>query len=508
MFRTTALFATGCLLAAGVAGADDRVPVPPPEAVEQASKLVRMLFKNEFARTTPKARVALAEKLFKQAEETPDDPAARLVLLRDAADLAAAGGDVDLALRASDALRARFSGLKPEQTEGLIRALIPRAATAEAGAVLTDHAMKLVDEAVASDDLDAAERLVKQADLAARKSKSRRAFDEVSARAREIDEFKKDAPKVKEALAALKQNPADAGASTTAGKYHAFQKGDWTKGLPLLAACDDAKLREVAKKEIADPDDPAEMLAVADAWFELGGAATGAAKRAMLARALTFYGKAAPDLTGLSRTRAEKRIEEIEKQVEGKGLHDELFAAVRAAVRSRETEDLTPQGGFATQKAYREAAPSGGVLVGFHYTTRLFNNDHLVMDFLQPIYLTPTGEKLGKPYGKVPAKYQTVKARTGYAVGGLKIRGGGLLEGMGVTFLRIKGKSLSPAEKYESPWLGRVLDARAIQFMPLMGGDGRAAVGILGTLDDGGFGDRDIGIRTIGLVLAGPKPKK
>src|SRR4051812_7166018 len=104
MYRTTALFVLACLLAASAAAAD-RVALPPAADVEKASKLIHDLFKADFAKTAPKAKLALAEKLFKQGEETSDDPAAQFVLYREAAELAAAGGDGDLALKAVQSIR-------------------------------------------------------------------------------------------------------------------------------------------------------------------------------------------------------------------------------------------------------------------------------------------------------------------------------------------------------------------------------------------------------------------
>ena len=82
----------------------------------------------------------------------------------------------------------------------------------------------MVDEAVIADDLEAAGRLVKMAESTSLKSKNVRIANLVSTRNKEIDAFKKDAEKVKAALATLEKTPNDAEASTTAGKYYCFQR--------------------------------------------------------------------------------------------------------------------------------------------------------------------------------------------------------------------------------------------------------------------------------------------
>ena len=92
--------------------------------------------------------------------------------------------------------------------------------------------------------------------------------------------------------------------------------------------------------------------------------------------------------------------------------------------------------------------------------------------------LQALGEKLGTGYGKAPAKPLVVKAKPGYAVGAMRIHGGGLLEGYGLVFMRIRGRALDPADKYDSPWLGR--EVRAVD-QPQVG-DGRVVIGIHGKL--------------------------
>ena len=76
-----------------------RLPVPDTVHQEAALKLVKGLFKEEFAQRKAEDRKALSLKLLQQAEETKDDPAGKYVLFAQARDLAAEIGDLELALR-------------------------------------------------------------------------------------------------------------------------------------------------------------------------------------------------------------------------------------------------------------------------------------------------------------------------------------------------------------------------------------------------------------------------
>src|SRR3989442_1034688 len=88
-------------LVGSVAGADkEREAVPSADAQAKAEKLIKDLFKADYARFRPADRLALSTKLLQQAVETKDDPAARYVLLQEASRLAARAGALQQALKA------------------------------------------------------------------------------------------------------------------------------------------------------------------------------------------------------------------------------------------------------------------------------------------------------------------------------------------------------------------------------------------------------------------------
>src|SRR5437773_12297824 len=64
------------------------IHVPDEPSQVKAERMVREVFARDYAEHMPPQRVALAQKMIQQANETADDPAARFVLLREARDLA------------------------------------------------------------------------------------------------------------------------------------------------------------------------------------------------------------------------------------------------------------------------------------------------------------------------------------------------------------------------------------------------------------------------------------
>lgn len=87
-----------------------------------------------------------------------------------------------------------------------------------------------------------------------------------------------------------------------------LMKGDWEKGLPMLAMGGDAKLKAPTAKDLAEPKEAAAQVEVGDAWWDLAEAEKGPAKSNLQKRALHWYRLALPNLAGLNKTRVEKRV--------------------------------------------------------------------------------------------------------------------------------------------------------------------------------------------------------
>ncbi len=68
----------------------------------------------------------------------------------------------------------------------------------------------------------------------------------------------------------MKENAKDPGANLTAGKYTCFSKGDWKKGLSMLAVGGDPLLRALAERDLKGPATPEEKASLGDAWREAG----------------------------------------------------------------------------------------------------------------------------------------------------------------------------------------------------------------------------------------------
>ncbi len=186
-----------------------------------------------------------------------------------------------------------------------------------------------------------------------------------------------------------------------------------------------------------------------------------------------------------------------------------LFAVARDAVAKGQFEE-TKMLGFKVDTAFRDAPAEGAILVGFQIGLGNWMDDDIICS-LRPLYLTERGDVFGKEFGptantsrtttRKPPKNKvlkrvTLKAEPGYAVAAVTLRSGLNMDGLSLTYLRIKGSGLDPEKSYTSEWIGR----RKGGSVATIGGDGAPIVGIFGTVEDNQ-------IRSLGLLyLNQPSP--
>ncbi len=131
-----------------------------------------------------------------------------------------------------------------------------------------------------------------------------------------------------------------------------------------------------------------------------------------------------------------------------------------------------PQGGGGNNPRFRDAVPGNGLLIGVFACAP--NND--LVHFIQPIYLTAQGERVGAPYGKADDYVVCLKAKKGYAVGAIDTHFGAAFDSVKLTFMKVKADGLDPNDFYQSIQIGGDGGGPG-----RLGGDGTFVVGLHGT---------------------------
>jgi hypothetical protein len=185
-----------------------------------------------------------------------------------------------------------------------------------------------------------------------------------------------------------------------------------------------------------------------------------------------------------------------------------IFAAARAAIADGRLTRSEVLGFDLSKRRYNELPSEGGILIGFDAGVGKFIGIDTVYA-LRPIYQTAHGDTSGGDLGlfadrhsgkkgiksKVVRRVQ-VRAREGYAVGGITIRSGLNINGFCVQFMRIHGRELDPLDSYTSKWVGD----RTGGHEKSLSGNGDPVLGVFG-------GQDEVHVQSLGLLFMKRPPK-
>ncbi len=181
----------------------------------------------------------------------------------------------------------------------------------------------------------------------------------------------------------------------------------------------------------------------------------------------------------------------------------DLYATIDAAVQAnRLVQTRATDSGKDT---FGETLKKPGVLIGFELGLGRFNKLEVIYA-LRPIYLNADGEWLGTAHGLFQpvmkdgktirsdvTRTVQVKAKPGYAVGGLTARAGMFLNGLALRFQRLDGAQLDPQDSYASEWIGDRTGGQQVT----LDSKGMVVVGIHGR-------ENDRACQSLGLIYLDP----
>jgi hypothetical protein len=272
---------------------------------------------------------------------------------------------------------------------------------------------------------------------------------------------------VKAAQALLDEKPLDPEANLAVGRYRVLVKGDWDRGVPMLALASDAKLKELAVMEL-DPSPTAEnQVKLAKAWEDYAASLEASAKDRAEGRALFWYARVLPQLAGLQKLEVEKVLQDAAGKV---------YLRIQSALRAKKFS-FSKAAGSNRGIGFIDVLDEGGLLVGLEIGTIDVNGQKFIRS-VKPLYRAARGDVAGPAHGIGAGQTTTVTAKEGFAVGGIAVKAGAHVEAISITFMQTEGMGLNSRNSYNSQWVGG--DSGAQEFR--LGGSGAAVVGIAGRI--------------------------
>ncbi len=168
---------------------------------------------------------------------------------------------------------------------------------------------------------------------------------------REIEEFRL----VRQHFEALKLPSPKPIHQHTAGYYLCFKRGDFERGLPLLAKGDFAAFAELAARDLKNPADPLQQLELAQAWLKLARSEIRkAAEQDSALRRAQHWLSASQRGSGMT-TAERERMAKLEAE-----LGAALAGVTAATVRAKRPESDEPMAVISRMKGGRLDARIGG----------------------------------------------------------------------------------------------------------------------------------------------------
>lgn len=132
--------------------------------------------------------------------------------------------------------------------------------------------------------------------------------------------------------------------------------------------------------------------------------------------------------------------------------------------------------GSVQDPVFKTMGPAGALLIGIEVRIGRFGGTEITRA-MRPIYRVDGKEIIGTQYGNDLSGSNTLKAKEGYAVGGVTGKCGFWCNGFSFTYMKVKPDgTLDPEDSYESEWIGSDGDSDKFKIIS----EGEPVIGIVG----------------------------
>jgi formylglycine-generating enzyme required for sulfatase activity len=311
-----AILAVGMLLFSGQNGsAQERSPVPDAAAQQAAKKTAGEIYGGRFALAkTADEQTALAAEMIAAGLKIQPGSADQFVLLDIARGIAAGAGDAATSLSAVKELTQRFDVPALTLEADTLLTVARQARISTQRRALAEASVNVIGKLAEADEYDRAIRLCEAAREAAQQSREHRLGNELSTQLPELRRAQQELRRYRDALAVMEDAPTEPAPNLAAGRYLCLIKGDWERGVPMLALGSDEPLKAVAVMELQGAETAEQQAAIGDAWWDVAETREGQESELLRLRAGSYYRRAAPQLAAsLAGLRIKQRLEEIAK---------------------------------------------------------------------------------------------------------------------------------------------------------------------------------------------------
>ena len=293
-----------------------QLPKPDTESVNQAVKDIREAYAQDYKDADQKTqkKINLATKLNAVAEEETD-AAVQFALLKEAISLQAAAQDAEALIDTTDTMSQRFKidGLKIKVH--FLKKIAGDTKKKSSDGRTVDAMRTVVNQAIANDEYDKALELLIAVTTMGDRTKDRklvREYEKLVEKTRgESNQFRS----VHNAQEMLEEKPLDAEANQTVGEWFCLKKGRWEEGVTYLALGNHSEMKELSRLDLKVKKTPDDEMRLGDLCWDLAQQMPDD-RDALKNRAVLWYEKAQPALSGVTEKKIASRIESWQSETE------------------------------------------------------------------------------------------------------------------------------------------------------------------------------------------------
>ncbi|WP_167546608.1 DUF1559 family PulG-like putative transporter [Stieleria maiorica] len=298
-----------------------REPVPVAIEIATAQEKLRMLFRDRIAEAKSKGdKSKLAAEFLATGIEMDADAAGAYVLQEAALRTACEIGDDKILIEAIDQRVARFDVDSYRENLNWIRDFGQSTASRDESGLksttLLQRAIPVIFAGIHEDEYMEASAVARIANRYTSNSRDDvipRLFTRLRT---QLGIAKREYDKSVDYLQQYRKNPENRRAGAAFGNYLCFIKGDWEKGMDLIAQGEGNDLVEVVLLDRQGAGSAHEQVTLGDAWWELSRRGSGAYRQGAQDRAVAWYTQALERLPdSLDRIHVENRLQEAEATI-------------------------------------------------------------------------------------------------------------------------------------------------------------------------------------------------
>lgn len=280
-------------------------PIPTKEQQEAKQAQLTEIYRSEYDNAA-KNRLTFPARLMEIATSVKDDPAARYVLYVDSYKRRLEIKDFSGCAVVIDRLEAEFEIDPYVYRLSFFNAMKKEVRLPAQRALAVSAASEMAEAAIQAGRAVEGPEFARIAENLSKSLPDKTIGIKLSARAREIEKLAGGLGGLKNAKDLLAANPADPNANLLYGKHLCLLEGDWPGGLVALAKAVDPQLSAAARADLAGPSATVTELTLADTWYEIGQREQG-----FLLRAEYWYDRAAKNVSGLDKVKADAQLAKI-----------------------------------------------------------------------------------------------------------------------------------------------------------------------------------------------------